>query len=500
MDPRAKNLSWDFYAGAIVALFAFFQLLYWPLSPRFLDIYYHLSVMEGFSQAGGYTIHAFWEFAPVGRPHLYPPLLHILMLALFQTGLSEITIGRIFECALYPLLLLTIWRVSRHFFGRQAAFFIVLLFSSVYSLYLSAVVLPAFTLSTVLALWGVFLFDKRRLWAATLLLGLSFYSHVGAATLWAVAFVLYGLFEKRLSGALRTVLGAAVLASPFLLYLYSQRQFFAFQKVQENAYLEIDLLVYLLAAAGIFLARKEKGYFFSLSLLLALSPMVLTHSTRALSGMGMLGTVTMAGLALNGLYEKKKWPVMLLLIVLFFSTVAPVFHLDRDTGKKEIRFGDRTVINFSNREREQRANEYTIYHPKHYGPIVDIIRENSAQDDLIWFNLPYAGGLTALLADRATSSAMLAEVKPFEDFDPLASAKLVVWFKDPEKPGPLRQRENVLRAYGFESLAETEWVYIDRNPAATAKKTVAPATVPSWMITILLLGILAAVIYNARSD
>ena len=158
MDPRAKNLSWDFYAGAIVALFAFFQLLYWPLSPRFLDIYYHLSVMEGFSQAGGYTIHAFWEFAPVGRPHLYPPLLHILMLALFQTGLSEITIGRIFECALYPLLLLTIWRVSRHFFGRQAAFFIVLLFSSVYSLYLSAVVLPAFTLSTVLALWGVFLF------------------------------------------------------------------------------------------------------------------------------------------------------------------------------------------------------------------------------------------------------------------------------------------------------------------------------------------------------
>src|SRR5512136_318206 len=94
-----KKLSishWDFYSCVIFFIAIFFQVLQWPRLPLFIDCYYHLSVAQGFSDAGGWVGRAFWEYAPYGRPHLYPPFFHILELFLYKSGLDFITIARFF--------------------------------------------------------------------------------------------------------------------------------------------------------------------------------------------------------------------------------------------------------------------------------------------------------------------------------------------------------------------------------------------------------------------
>src|SRR3989338_429453 len=125
---KGKEPSWDLYSLAALALFCFFQAMQWPLLPKFLDIYYHLFVMKSFHEAGGYVMTSFWEYAPIGRPHLYPPLLHLGMLGLYELGLKEIQIARLVDCALYPSLLIVQWLVLRRLFNPRTAFFITVIF------------------------------------------------------------------------------------------------------------------------------------------------------------------------------------------------------------------------------------------------------------------------------------------------------------------------------------------------------------------------------------
>ena len=105
--------SWDLYSCAIISFFTFVQALSWDLFPFFIDIYYHLAVMLGYNTAGGYTTYGFWEYAPVGRPHLYPPLLHFLMLALYKAGLPKMFIARLSNFIMFPLALVSMWQIGR---------------------------------------------------------------------------------------------------------------------------------------------------------------------------------------------------------------------------------------------------------------------------------------------------------------------------------------------------------------------------------------------------
>jgi len=80
MDFFKKIDKWD-YAIFSIILVNFILLLYrWEMFPKFIDIYYHFSVVKGFEIANGIVFHDFWEYAPGGRPHLYPPFFHILIL------------------------------------------------------------------------------------------------------------------------------------------------------------------------------------------------------------------------------------------------------------------------------------------------------------------------------------------------------------------------------------------------------------------------------------
>ena len=75
-------------AVALLIVVAIATAASWHLYPVFIDTYYHMAVIEGFSQAGGITTRAFWEMAPGGRVHIYPPSLHVIGYFFYLLGVS----------------------------------------------------------------------------------------------------------------------------------------------------------------------------------------------------------------------------------------------------------------------------------------------------------------------------------------------------------------------------------------------------------------------------
>ena len=253
MPNKEFNPSWNIYSFAIIGFVMLCQIFRWPLFPFFIDIYYHLSVMLGFNQAGGYVTHAFWEFAPIGRAHLYPPLLHILMLDLYKLGLSEIFIARLISCFIYPLFLTSVWFVLSKIFKARLAFLTVVIFSAIYSFYLSVTDIIPFALPLLFCLWIFYFIEKDKVISASLLLALSFYTHTFMSWMSILVFIFYGVLNRdKLKNCLKVSIAGIVLSAPLLIYQFKSRQYFNFIDVMENYNLEINLLVYILAFAGIF--------------------------------------------------------------------------------------------------------------------------------------------------------------------------------------------------------------------------------------------------------
>ena len=471
---KTKEPAWDLYSAAILAVFCFFQVMQWPLLPKFMDIYYHLFVMKGFAQAGGYVTRSFWEYAPVGRPHLYPPFLHLLMLGLYKLGLSEMTIARLVECALYPAVLAVQWVVLKRLFNSRIAFFVTVIFSSVYSLTLATVILSPFSLAYLVGLLALLSLEKGKVLFSGLLLALCFYTHTWMAWTLLLTVLFYGVLrrEKRKEAVFASLI-AVTLALPFLIFQFSNRAFFSFIKTKENLLLEIDPSVYCLAIFGAVTAFRKKGpALLAFCLVLATLPLSVTHRFRFFSGHGLVGWIWLAGFAADEIFcrlcevgEKRKWGLAWLLIfTLFFSLAAPTFFYDLKEHKNRLVFFNRSMSQYltAPSDKNFRAKGFTIYFEKEYNEIVRIVLAHTEKGDILWSNFNHGGGLIALLSDRATSSAMLQEVKPYRPFDEIRAARLLIWFKEPDGDLP-KDMERLIKKYQPRPVAETDFVYIYEN-------------------------------------
>ena len=103
------KIRWNILTLALISALSALILLNWPKYPLFIDIYYHLNVMRGFDSAGGIVTHAFWELAPEGTVHLYPPLFHLLLLIPYKLGMDVLSISKLFSLLSFPALLAT-WK------------------------------------------------------------------------------------------------------------------------------------------------------------------------------------------------------------------------------------------------------------------------------------------------------------------------------------------------------------------------------------------------------
>ena len=121
-DNGAMTRLYSLGAIALLIVVAIATAASYELYPLFIDTYYHMGVIEGFRQAGGITTRAFWEMAPGGRVHIYPPSLHVIGYFFSLAGVSPQTYITLVSAGFYAACLLTTWIWLRGVIGAVPRF------------------------------------------------------------------------------------------------------------------------------------------------------------------------------------------------------------------------------------------------------------------------------------------------------------------------------------------------------------------------------------------
>jgi hypothetical protein len=422
------------------------------------------------------------------------------MWGLTRAGWPLLAVGKFVDTFSFPLLLAVFWHVTKKLYGARAAFFAIFIYSSMYPAYLASATLPAFNAAFVLGLLGCLAFHQKRPALAVMAFGLGFYTHTMAATVFLLGFFLHGLFSvPNRRNVVYTATASLLVALPFLIYQGMHRDQFIFLNLKENYFLEIDLSVYVMAVAGAWLAFKKKGvYGIPLCLVLSALPLARIYPVRFLCGQGTLFLALLAAFSTEQLFAKilrdsgrvRNVVFFLAVFLVYFGLVAPVMKVDLQDSHFKVLWRDRTLTRFllPPGTLDFNARSFTIYFPDDYDEIVKVIKSHSASDDILWSNFGHGGGILGVLSGRATSSSMLAEIKPKKTQNPLFDAKILVWFKDKTGGPPGGMRETVARM-GLGLLSETKLVYIYENPSARSKRVVVKAAIP-WITIEIALAIL----------
>ena len=248
MAPRwVRWLPWVLLGG-LTSLW----LARWATFPLFLDPYYHLLVARQVLEARGPILYEWWEAAPAGRPHLYPPVLHLVLAGLLGIGCPPVTAIRLVSVVLPPAVLLTLFVVMRRLFTLRAALAALMVALVPFSWMLQLSHGLASGLASI-ELLGVLAAAARRRWLAVLaLLGLLFYTHLGLPWIAVAALGLSVVFGavKPWREAAASVCGGVALGLPWLWHVASQHQVFHVAARQENRNVELAAALYVLAAFG----------------------------------------------------------------------------------------------------------------------------------------------------------------------------------------------------------------------------------------------------------
>ncbi|MEM3569502.1 MAG: hypothetical protein QXI20_08175 [Candidatus Jordarchaeales archaeon] len=268
----------DAFFPSLVGILTFLLLAVNP--PLLVDDFYHLSVSRQIYLFGFIPTWDFWEFAPLGRPHLYPPLLHLIMALLMRASGGDVFLAaRIVKTFTYPLLLLLFWLSVRGLAGRKAAFYSSLTLASASPLlFLSVMTMPA---TIVLALTPPLItsFIKKKTLPSLLLLSVALWLHfsmpvTAVATLLALSLVrreeYLKFFVKIASAALLTYL-------PWLIHIANHAEWIS--TVQAGGTPFIPFIAWALALPSIMSTLKYKDnaclayLFYAISLLVFISYM-----------------------------------------------------------------------------------------------------------------------------------------------------------------------------------------------------------------------------------
>jgi len=497
-----KNKSephWDFYAVTILVSFSVLQIVHWPLLPLFMDIYYHLHTAWGFIQAGGYSGWDFWQYAPVGRPHIYPPFFHIILAFLLKLGINKIILAKCLEMVMPILFLNTLWFFIRRHFGERLAALVLVMLSSSFSAYLSLINhLPA-TLALVFGILAIDQLFNGKLWRSALLLALGFYTHIAVSWFFAIALILLALFDARNRKlGFKIVLIALVLSLPILLRQLAVLRFVLSFDLREKYFCEFKTIDYLLALAGAGICWRLKGkYLLFLSLFLA-GFLFLTHPYRFFSAEGFFPIVFLSAVSLNQVYENSKkqkvWvrslPPAIIIFVLLFS---PTLLMEKQEGADRISFKiytfDSVLVDMLFPEHNKRITSSTLWYPKEYLWAVNLIQQNSTNHEIIYTTLPNVGVALAALSERATANALLPDIAPARLTNPLLAAKIIILLKDDN----LDKTLELINKNHLVKIGENKIFMLYLNPVAAANMEVKRAAVPFWII--LLIGTAAVFLF-----
>lgn len=468
-----KYFSYDFWAVIILIFYTIMQISRWPLFPQHLDIYYHLLTAWGFIQTGGYSNWDFWQYAPIGRPHVYPPIFHAVLALFMKIGIDRIILAKIFSIIIPLTFLFTLWNFLRKKFSSCLAFFSLITMGSSLSFYASLTNHMPSTIALTFGILAIWQFMNKKTILALLLLTLCFYTHIGVSYFITLTFVIYALFNREYFRPVFTiVIGAVILAIPMIMRQLSGINLLSLPLVQENYSCEFKTIDYILAVIGfvILLRSKGKGRLF-LSLFLA-SFVYLPYVARFFSAEGYLSVALLAAVALYGICEsfgKNRYARYIVILVvafmLIFSPTIAIGQLDVGKPSNRVFLFDSAAMNMLFPKANERMISGTIWFEKRYSFVSKLIRENSSPDDIIYCPEDIVGLCLAVASERATANYLLPEVYYKTRTNPYVDSKIVIILRYHD-PASVKE---IVDKYGLVLLGKDEIFEVYKNPKAKAK-------------------------------
>ena len=479
IDKYPKNVSWNFFSGIIITSLLVLQLVRWLILPQFMDIYYHLLTARGFIQAGGYSGWDFWQYAPVGRPHIYPPFFHLALAGFIQAGISPVILAKLCETLIPVILLVVLWKFIKNNYGPQLAFFVVLLFFSSVSFFLSLLNHMPATLALIFGILSLGQLFKKRLLRSALLLALVFYTHIGVSFFFALTFLIYGLlnseFKKKTIGVLLT---AFILALPIIIKELSILRFIHTVgfSLLEKYLSQIKIVESILGLIGLFQAFKRGGEYCLFAAMFLASFIFIIYPYRFLSAEGYLPIVLLCAFCFLNLYQKVNRRYLILVIAVFTLFFSPTFSMYKEVRETKIdyrvRVLDSTFLNLL------LARSKIFWFPNEYISAAKIVEANSGPEDIAYCTLDFLGLTISSIAARPSANALLPEIKTAKDFNPFAGSKIIIFTRIDDEG----MVESAVRRLNLVKIGENKFFLVYKNPGCQAKAGVIKATVPFWVI------------------
>jgi len=488
-------LTWNFLSTIVIFSFILLQAVRWVLLPQFMDIYYHLLTAQGFIQAGGYSGWDFWQYAPVGRVHIYPPFFHLILSGFIKLGIDQVVLAKLCEVLIPCLLLFVTWNFVRKFYSQRLAFFVVLAFFTSNSFYLSLVNhLPA-TLALIFGILSLGQLFKSKLLRSAILLVLSFYTHIGISFFLFLVFIIYGLANKdNRRGVFKSLGLALILSSPVLIKDIVSLKYistFGFNLI-EVGNCQIKILELILSILGVILAFKRRNkYSLFLSLFFA-NLIFLIYPYRFFSGEGYFTTLIFFAIFLDFLYSYLNKKLLFALICVFVLLISPTLIMSK-TGEKakssvSIKFFDSAFFNMLFVKVE------TLWYPNEYLWAVKLVKENSTNRDAVFSTIDLTGVTISSLSGRLSANALLPEVMPSKAFNPLLTSKIII-FTIMDDPLVVKSIEQALRLV---KIGENRFFIVYNNPNCQARSDIPKAGIgfKPIIVSALILGLLYIFIKN----
>ncbi len=486
------------------------------------DLSYHLAVAEGFVRAKSVVTWDFWESLPLGRPHNYPPLIHIIMAFFIRAGFSSLSsVKLILELVLVGGLSLFSFGVNK-LFGIKTAFwsvFFIILWSSF--LRMSATVLPSTLVLFSAPALLYFALNKKWITLGALLV-LVFYTHLFMPYFVALSLILYLIFFARglVVPTLITIFCAFLLYAPWLIHVFSAglsyiKYFDSSSTFKvDDTFIRINLLPFILfifgAAALLFETRKKyyRPAFFFCFLLLVLLPISIVSTNRTFNGHCLIAASVISALGLSLLPKKRYLKYFGVIIFSFYTLMIP--YLNLSSSHMGIKFNSTFVNDLA----KSHFGKQLLSEEK-YAPAFQAIVSNSSPGDsvagAVWGldNVFYRerSQITAALFFAANSGRPVLNLRQPELYrreEPdLKRAKIIVLSvsreelsKDYLKNIGRKNEDISILDQDFDLVSDPVWsdensIYIYRNNSPDIIKETLPSfRFPLWLADLLILTLI----------
>ena len=269
------------------------------------DNAYHVLIAKMLAEKGFFL----WdhiEFAPSGRPHLYPPLFHALVAILGKVlGGSPWTFvfaNDLVSVGIYSLGLYVSWYVGRKLYHEMGGFMVFTITSGLLMPALSmAIGLPStlvFIFTPLAALW----FLEGKLLSSFIACTASFYSHTSGVVITPITLMLAGVLARKFRQALKILVLSLLVYSPWFLRMLMFLEWFKLPEADIPTKIEPALIVPAILGLVLVL-RHPREHALQLGYLASLVPVIISYPGRA-SIQGCFALALLATLFFKRIFQK----------------------------------------------------------------------------------------------------------------------------------------------------------------------------------------------------